>query len=773
VCTSRTRRAQASDWFAHAGFEPGAGASPNYANDVGVVILPARSAFAPVPLDGTGGGSTAAADVGRAVLALGLGITWPSAAGEESSDYASPPAALQRVRLGVLDGVWCDDGVSYSGALQLCAGVLAGGRDTCQGDSGGPLLALRSGGDGWATGALVGLVSYGFGCAQPNSPGVYTRVSAYVAWLKRAVPDLPPAGADGDDEAAASLVLEPAPGAVVCGANEVNTMLFLDCGALPIGRIVSATWGKASSSVCAPPTTGGVPLPAPASVNATAECCVGASKCSVPVTPAQFGALPAGSLSTLQAAGYLAVYVRAVCGEPATWPTTPPPPPSPPQPSPPPRARPASPPPPVPAVLAPALQSSCTTFSPSAQPPPPPPLPPPSPPSGAVAASLQVSLVGITCLTSAGIAQLRAAVAAALPSAVDAADVSVTVSDYTVAAALQVAAVSPFAWAVNAGARAASFAAALANDAAVERWQVAVVAASAGSVASATRVEVLFSGLGADGAAQAAAAAAAVARQASSASNRTFLLAELLGWPSAAVLSVAAAPVTAVWLTLGVRTTAGREGILAGDVAAVVADGSLAQAAAAGGLLGVSRIVLTGPPLPPPPPRPPPPAPPAPPPPRPPPPLFDDANAAIIRFTATFDADFGTLYDASAAQRAAFESAFTSAIASASGASVRIDSVVAGSVRVAARAAFAPASAPGSPASCDAGTACGALVAALNSNAASLFASAPLLAATTVQASDVAVVVVAPDDASSAAAAAPVAALALMLACALACVVVC
>jgi hypothetical protein len=766
----RSSAAQASDWFAHAGFQPGSGASPNYANDVGVVILPARSAFTPVSLDR--GGDSAAADVGRAVLALGFGSTWPVAPGDESTDYSSPPAALQRVRLGVLDGVWCDDGTLYDDALQLCAGVLAGGRDTCQGDSGGPLLALRPGGDGWDTGALVGIVSYGYGCAQANSPGVYTRMAAYTPWLMRAVLDLPPAGADGGEDAAAALVLEPASGALVCGANEVNTMLFLDCGALPIGRIVSATWGKASSGVCVPPSTGGVPLPAPAAVNATAECCVGATKCAVPITAAYFGAPPSGSLSTLQAAGYLAVYVRAMCGEPATWSATPPPPPMPPQPSPPPRARPASPPPPVPAVVAPALQASCTTFSPSAQPPPPPPLPPPSPPAGAVAASLQLSLVGIARLTSAGVAQLRAAVAAALPGVVNAADVSVTVSDYTVAAALQVAAVSPTAWAVNAGARAAAFAAALAKDAAAERWQVTVVAASVGSVASATRVEVLFSGFGADGSAQAAAAAAAVARQASSASDRTFLLAALLAWPSAAVLSVAAAPVTAVSLTLGVRTTAGSQAALAIDIAAAITDGSLAQAAAAAGLQGISRIALTGPPLPPAPPRPPPLAPPPPPPHPPPPPLFEDAHAAIIRFTVTFDADFATLYDASAAQRAAFERAFTDAIASASGASVQIDSVVAGSVRVVARAAFAPAAAAGGPASCNvgAGTACGALVATLNNDAAALFTSAPLLAAVPVAASDVAVVIIA--DVSSAAAAAPAAPLALLLACALARVVV-
>ena len=62
----------------------------------------------------------------------------------------------------------------------LCAGGHAGGEDTCQGDSGGPLILHT------ATGPqLAGLTSYGFGCGQPNSPGVYTKVSAFGAWVSK------------------------------------------------------------------------------------------------------------------------------------------------------------------------------------------------------------------------------------------------------------------------------------------------------------------------------------------------------------------------------------------------------------------------------------------------------------------------------------------------------------------------------------------------------------------------------------------------------------
>ncbi|MFI0820325.1 S1 family peptidase [Streptomyces sp. NPDC021098] len=60
----------------------------------------------------------------------------------------------------------------YQSASMVCAGMPGGGRDACQGDSGGPLVA---------EGRLVGLVSWGSGCAVAGRPGVYTRISAVVS----------------------------------------------------------------------------------------------------------------------------------------------------------------------------------------------------------------------------------------------------------------------------------------------------------------------------------------------------------------------------------------------------------------------------------------------------------------------------------------------------------------------------------------------------------------------------------------------------------------
>ncbi|XP_069044089.1 mast cell tryptase-like [Lepisosteus oculatus] len=90
------------------------------------------------------------------------------------------PYTLQEVQIPIVDNQQCNQ--MYNCIIRpdmMCAGFYWGGKDTCQGDSGGPLVFKK--GDDWVQ---AGIVSFGRGCAEPNSPGVYTRVSSFRDWIQ-------------------------------------------------------------------------------------------------------------------------------------------------------------------------------------------------------------------------------------------------------------------------------------------------------------------------------------------------------------------------------------------------------------------------------------------------------------------------------------------------------------------------------------------------------------------------------------------------------------
>lgn len=102
---------------------------------------------------------------GTRVSAAGWGMT--------KERGATSPGHLRSVSLALGTARSC--GAGYFAPSMICAG--SPGRDTCSGDSGGPLVATLDG-----KLELVGITSFGIGCAEPGHPGMYTRVSSIRAW---------------------------------------------------------------------------------------------------------------------------------------------------------------------------------------------------------------------------------------------------------------------------------------------------------------------------------------------------------------------------------------------------------------------------------------------------------------------------------------------------------------------------------------------------------------------------------------------------------------
>uniref|UniRef100_A0A8C0V2B1 Acrosin n=1 Tax=Cyanistes caeruleus TaxID=156563 RepID=A0A8C0V2B1_CYACU len=111
---------------------------------------------------------------------------WEGAAGgsflslliaQNSSDH------LQQAMVHLIDIQLCNSTFWYAGELHpynLCAGYPEGLIDTCQGDSGGPLMCQEKNSDYWW---VVGITSWGKGCARARRPGVYTSTLYFSDWI--------------------------------------------------------------------------------------------------------------------------------------------------------------------------------------------------------------------------------------------------------------------------------------------------------------------------------------------------------------------------------------------------------------------------------------------------------------------------------------------------------------------------------------------------------------------------------------------------------------
>lgn len=101
----------------------------------------------------------------------------------ESSDV------LMKVVVPIISDTECRKNylsIGYTGPVidsMICAGYSSGGKDACQGDSGGPFVGRGPDNRYY----LVGVVSWGIGCAKPMVPGVYTEVSYFVPWISNVI----------------------------------------------------------------------------------------------------------------------------------------------------------------------------------------------------------------------------------------------------------------------------------------------------------------------------------------------------------------------------------------------------------------------------------------------------------------------------------------------------------------------------------------------------------------------------------------------------------
>ena len=148
-------------------------------NDILLLQLNATVLGVPLPQLAKAGVNPA---TGTVVTTIGQGLV------SENGPFSS---SLQIVDINVISYNDCNDADSYNGridpAVMICAGVSGGGKDACSGDSGGPLFVqgLFPQDD-----IIIGITSWGEGCAEAEKFGVYTKISSFHHFITRGICEL-------------------------------------------------------------------------------------------------------------------------------------------------------------------------------------------------------------------------------------------------------------------------------------------------------------------------------------------------------------------------------------------------------------------------------------------------------------------------------------------------------------------------------------------------------------------------------------------------------
>jgi trypsin len=138
-------------------------------HDMAILMLSKSSSIAPVDFD-----KGIEMWAGTSSRVIGWGAL---------SSGGGSPTRLQQVDVPVRTQTECDG--SYPGKIDgtmVCAGVPEGGIDSCQGDSGGPQFVMVGGKP-----VVMGIVSWGYGCASPGKYGVYARVNSMLPFMSEYV----------------------------------------------------------------------------------------------------------------------------------------------------------------------------------------------------------------------------------------------------------------------------------------------------------------------------------------------------------------------------------------------------------------------------------------------------------------------------------------------------------------------------------------------------------------------------------------------------------